>query len=74
MRTVFSFLIGLVAGMMVGAATALLLTPYSGDEFRGMMGDRANEFSGSVRDAYYSRRAQLEAELDALRKRGAPAE
>jgi gas vesicle protein len=69
MRAVMAFLIGLITGALIGASTALLLTPYSGDEFRGMIGDRANEFSGEVRDAYGMRRAQLEAELEKLRQR-----
>jgi gas vesicle protein len=69
MRAVMAFLIGLITGALIGASTALLLTPYSGEEFRGMIGDRANEFSGEVQDAYAMRRAQLEAELEKLRQR-----
>jgi gas vesicle protein len=57
----FSFVAGSVMGAAVGAAMALLLTPYSGEELREL-----------AREAAYTRREQLEArmrELQETRKR-----
>jgi gas vesicle protein len=57
----FSFMAGSVMGAAVGAAMALLLTPYSGEELREL-----------AREAAYTRREQLEArmrELQESRKR-----
>ncbi len=57
----FSFVAGSVMGAAVGAAIALLLTPYSGEELREL-----------AREAAYTRREQLEArmrELQETRKR-----
>jgi gas vesicle protein len=57
----FSFVAGSVIGAAVGAAMALLLTPYSGEELREL-----------AREAAYTRREQLEArmrELQETRKR-----
>jgi gas vesicle protein len=56
-----SFVAGSVMGAAVGAAMALLLTPYSGEELREL-----------AREAAYTRREQLEArmrELQETRKR-----
>jgi gas vesicle protein len=60
-------LAGTVCGALVGAIAALLLAPYSGQELRGQMSQRARAIRDDVREAYDSRRAQLEAELEALR-------
>ncbi len=57
----FSFMAGSVMGAAVGAAMALLLTPYSGEELREL-----------AREAAYTKREQLEArmrELQESRKR-----
>jgi gas vesicle protein len=51
----------------VGAVTALLLAPSSGLELRERVGERARRIQDEVREAYETRRAQLEAELEALR-------
>jgi gas vesicle protein len=62
MRSFFSFLAGSVMGAAVGAAMALLLTPYSGEELRELASEAA-----------YAKREQLEArirELQATHKKG----
>jgi gas vesicle protein len=62
----FSFVAGSVMGAAVGAAMALLLTPYSGEELREL-----------AREAAYAKREQLEArmrELQEVRKRSAAPE
>jgi gas vesicle protein len=68
MRRFFSFFAGAVCGALVGAVTALLLAPVSGEELRRQSMERAEAFRGEVRDAYAMRVAQLEAELANLRK------
>jgi gas vesicle protein len=67
MRRLTMLLAGTLCGALVGAVTALLLAPYSGQELRDRMGDRARLIQDEVREAYETRRAQLEAELEALR-------
>lgn len=67
MRRLTMLLAGTVCGALVGAVTALLLAPYSGQELRDQMSQRAQAIRDDVREAYDSRRAQLEAELEALR-------
>jgi gas vesicle protein len=62
----FSFVAGSVMGAAVGAAIALLLTPYSGEELREL-----------AREAAYAKREQLEArmrELQEVRRRSAAPE
>ncbi|MCX7670632.1 MAG: YtxH domain-containing protein [Anaerolineae bacterium] len=46
MKGVILFLLGVVLGAAVGALTALLLTPYSGDELRRQIGERSSELGG----------------------------
>lgn len=46
MKGVILFLLGVVLGAAVGALTALLLTPYSGDELRRQIGERGSELGG----------------------------
>jgi gas vesicle protein len=55
MRSFFSFLAGSVMGAAVGAAVALLMTPYSGEELREL-----------AREAAYAKRGQLEARIREL--------
>lgn len=66
MSRFFSFVAGSVMGAAVGAAIALLVTPYSGEELREL-----------AREAAYARREQLETrmrELKSSRKRSAAPE
>jgi gas vesicle protein len=55
MTRFFSFVAGSVMGAAVGAALALLLTPYSGEELREL-----------AREAAYTKREQLEARMREL--------
>jgi gas vesicle protein len=57
MRSFFSFVAGSMMGAAVGAAMALLLTPYSGEEMREL-----------AREAAYARREQLEARMRELQR------
>jgi gas vesicle protein len=58
MTRFFSFMAGSVMGAAVGAALALLLTPYSGEEMREL-----------AREAAYARREQLERRMRELQER-----
>ena len=66
MRKVFSLLIGLLAGALVGAAAAILLAPYSGQELQGRVRSRLQGLIEEGRKAALARREELEAELEAF--------
>jgi gas vesicle protein len=68
MRRFFSFLVGTLTGALVGAAAALLLAPMSGEELQDRARERVSTLTDDIRDAYAARVAQLEAELEDLRK------
>lgn len=71
MRRTISFLAGLFAGAVVGAAAAMLLAPYSGSELQERMRTRVQELIEEGKQAAAVRRAELEAQLEAF-KRGTP--
>jgi gas vesicle protein len=59
MTRFFSFVAGSVMGAAVGAALALLFTPYSGEELRELASEAA-----------YTKREQLEARMRELQESG----
>jgi gas vesicle protein len=67
MNRIFSFLLGGIAGGLVGAALALLLAPASGAETRNLLQTRAASFRDEVQSAAASRRIELEQQLAQLR-------
>lgn len=67
MRRILMFLAGSMCGALVGAVAALLLAPASGEKLRSQLRQRYQGLVDEVRQAYQARRAQLEAELEALR-------
>ncbi len=67
MRRMFGFLIGLFVGWLVGSTLALLLAPKSGEQLRGELRSRSNNFVGEIKSAADSRRKQLEDQLATLR-------
>ena len=74
MRRFMNFLAGALCGALVGAVTALLLAPSSGEELQTRIGDQMRSMSDEIRAAYENRVAQLEAELASLRKPPPPAD
>ena len=68
MRRFMNFLAGALCGALVGAVTALLLAPTSGEELQTRISDQMKSMSDEIRAAYENRVAQLEAELSSLRK------
>jgi gas vesicle protein len=71
MRKIISFLAGMLAGAVVGAAAAILLAPYSGPELQGQVRTRVQALMEEGKRAAAARRAELEAQLEAF-KRGTP--
>ena len=68
MRRFMNFLAGAMCGALVGAVTALLMAPSSGEVLQQRLRDRTMSIRDEIREAYETRMAQLEAELEALRK------
>lgn len=68
MRRFFNFVAGAFIGAIFGSLAALLLTPYSGNRLREQFNDRLEGLRTEMNTAYQARRAQLEAELEALRE------
>ncbi|HEX9676706.1 MAG TPA: YtxH domain-containing protein, partial [Anaerolineales bacterium] len=60
---------GALTGALVGATVALLLAPSSGEELQTRARERFTTVKDEVRQAYEARVAQLETELESLRKR-----
>jgi gas vesicle protein len=70
MRQITNFMAGAFLGALVGAVAALLLAPVSGEDLQQRARGRLSSLRDEVRDAYSSRKSQLEAELEALRQPG----
>jgi gas vesicle protein len=74
MRQFMNFLAGAMCGALVGAVTALLMAPSSGEVLQQRLRDRTMSMRDEIREAYETRMAQLEAELETLRKSRKPLE
>lgn len=68
MRRFFSFVLGSITGALVGAAIALLIAPSSGEQLQARARARLTNLRNEIKDAYESRVAQMEAELESMRK------
>ncbi len=68
MKGTFSFFAGVFCGALVGAVTALLLAPMSGRQLQSDVRTGFDKVMADARTAAESRRAQLEAQLAALKK------
>lgn len=68
MRKLFSFVLGFLLGALVGVALAVLLAPSSGEEIRQQIQLRADQVVQEGRRAAAERRAELESQLEALKK------
>jgi len=66
-ETATRFLAGFLLGSLIGASTALLLAPKSGEELRGQIRDEATRIQDEVKEAAADRRTELEQQLTALR-------
>lgn len=71
MQRIMSFIAGLMAGAVVGAVSALLLTPASGEELQSRVRDQVEVVISEARQAAVDRRAVLSQRLEDL-KEGIP--
>jgi len=67
MNRVGNFILGAILGGLVGAVTALLLAPSSGQQLRSDVVNRADQIRSEVAQAAAARRADLERQLAELR-------
>jgi gas vesicle protein len=67
MRKMFSFMIGIFVGALVGSTVALLLAPEAGEHLRGQLRDRGQGFMNEIQHAADSRQIELRNRLDTLR-------
>lgn len=67
MQKAFNFLIGLLAGAMVGGAAVLLLTPASGRQLRADLENYTGQVKNEIELAAHNRRAEMEEQLSRLR-------
>jgi gas vesicle protein len=67
MRKIFGFMLGAFTGGLLGAAAALLLTPVTGNELRSEVISRVRMVQKELINARDEKRAELEAQLQALR-------
>ena len=68
MSKILAFLGGVLSGAIVGAVSALLLTPGSGDELKQQARQRYNDMQEEGRKAGETRRAEVVAEFEALKR------
>jgi gas vesicle protein len=67
MRRMFGFLIGITVGGLVGSTIALLMAPESGENLRGQLRERGQNFFNDVQHAADERRIELRQRLDEMR-------
>jgi gas vesicle protein len=68
MSKVLAFLGGALSGAIVGAVAALLLTPNSGSDLKEQARQRYNEMLDEGRKAGETRRAEVLAEFEAMKR------
>ncbi len=61
------FILGFFIGAMVGGATALLMTPYSGTRLREEIDVNIKKTTDDIRHAAQKKRIELETQLESLR-------
>ena len=71
MRRTMAFLAGSICGALVGAVTALLLTPYAGSEIRDRVRAQTQDLLEKGQQAAAAKRVELELQLEAF-KQGRP--
>jgi len=68
MKRAINFIVGFTVGSLMGATITLLLAPSSGDDLRTQVQSRMTGIQDEVKAAAASRRAELEQQLQTLRK------
>ena len=67
MSRMFGFMIGILVGGLVGGTIAMLLAPESGEQLRGQIRSRGENFFVDIRNTADARRIELRGRLDSLR-------
>lgn len=67
MKKAFNFIFGAALGGVIGAATALLLAPSSGQEIRQDLENRLRNIQSEIKEAASERRIELERQLEELK-------
>ncbi len=73
MRKLLSFLLGFLLGALVGVTIAMLLAPEAGEQTRQLMQTRMDQIIEEGKRAAAERRAELETQLEQLKKGKTPA-
>ena len=68
MNKIFNFMTGGIIGALIGGVMILLMTPSSGEELRDTAQSRFDGFLSEVRQSAAQRRAELEAQLEDLKR------
>jgi len=68
MNKFINFVAGAAIGGLIGAATALLLAPVSGEELQAQIRDQVEKIQIEVKAAASERRTELEEQLASLRE------
>ena len=68
MRKAMAFTFGAIIGGILGAVTALLLAPYSGDELRSAIQKQVDSLQMEIKEAAQQKRSELEDQLEGLIK------
>ena len=68
MNKLFSFLAGSMCGALVGAVTALLLTPASGEQLRDDAGARWQLAMTEARQAMAEKQQELDKQFEEMKK------
>jgi len=67
MQKAFNFLMGLLAGAVVGSAAVLLITPASGRQLRADLENYTGQVKNEIELAAHNRRVEMEEQLSKLR-------
>jgi len=68
MKRMFRFILGAIIGGILGSVTILLLAPGSGSETRAALVQKINMLRGQIQEAMQEKKAELEEELESLKK------
>lgn len=68
MNKFINFIAGAAIGGLIGAATAILLAPMSGEELQAQIREQVEQIQLEVKTAASERRAELENQLSSLRE------